>query len=282
MKTSLLCLWVLFTLTVATSYGQALEPLEVARHIFGKTTFTDLKRHSTDEYEGHPNGQDLPPTATTRFLLLGQDNKKAVVAMTIQVDAEQTVDTYLHFRKDTIWKLSAFRALAMTGMIAQAKKELEQMTPAQVEQLIARAAAKKDKKDEMITSRADYEYELGNFSLVLESDDRLIEHFRKHQFEFARLRNLAMAQASHTGADEMRGAPVLVAEQAAYRKLFISSVRTEHATGGERLNFLIGGILDNSVGYFYVTDKQAVPTMSPSDVIMIREIGNGWYLYKTT
>lgn len=237
MKASLLCLWVLFTLPVTTSYGQALEPLEVARQIFGKTTFTDLKRHSTGEYQGHPNGQDLPPSATTRFLLLGQDDEKAVVAMTIQVEAGQTVDTYLHFRKDTLWKLSAFRALAMTGMIAQAKKELEQMTPAQVDKLIARAAAKKDKKEEMITSRADYDYELGNFSLVLESDDHLIAHFRKNQAAFARLRDLALAQASHTGAYEMRGAPVLVAEQAAYRKLFISSIHAEHATGGKRLFF---------------------------------------------
>ncbi|GAB3636119.1 hypothetical protein GCM10027422_17090 [Hymenobacter arcticus] len=282
MKVSLLCLLVLFASTVTTSYGQASEPLEVARQIFGKTKFDAIKRYSTGEYEGRPNGQDLPPGATTRFLLLGQDEKRAVVAMTIQGADGKALDTYLHFKRDTVWKLSAFRALAMTGMIEQAKKELEQMTPAQVDKLIASSAAKKDKKEEVITSRADYEYELGNFSLVLESDDRLIEHFRKNQAEFARLRDLALAQASPTGADEMRGAPVLVTEQAAYRKLFISSIRTEHATGGKRLNFLIGGILDNSVGYFYVTDKQAVPTMNPGDVIMIREIGNGWYLYKTT
>ncbi|RZK42164.1 MAG: hypothetical protein EOO61_05560 [Hymenobacter sp.] len=153
MKASLLCLWVLFTLTVATSYGQALEPLEVARQIFEKTAFIDLKRHSTGEYQGHPNGQDLLPSATTRFLLLGQNNEKAVVAMTIQVEAGQTVDTYLHFRKDTLWKLSAFRALAMTGMIAQAKKELEQMTPAQVDKLIARSAAKQEGRDDYVQGR---------------------------------------------------------------------------------------------------------------------------------
>jgi hypothetical protein len=282
MKVSLLGLSLLFTLTGATSYGQALEPVAIAQQIFGKTPFPALKRYSTGEYQGHPNGQDLPPAATTRFLLLGQDNEKAVVAMTIQGQAGQTIDTYLHFRKDTIWKLSAFRALAMTGMIAQAKKELEQMTPAQVDKLIANSAAKKNKKEEMITSRADYDYELGNFSLVLESDDRLVEHFRKNQAEFARLRDLALAETPNAGLDEYRGAPVATAEQTAYRKLFISSIRAEHATGGKRLNFLIGGILDNSVGYFYVTDKHAVPTMSPGDIIMIREIGNGWYLYKTT
>jgi hypothetical protein len=170
----------------------------------------------------------------------------------------------------------------MTGMIEQAKQELERMTPAQVDALIARAAAKKDKKEEMITSRADYDFELGNFSLVLESDDRLVEHFRKNQAAFAQLRDHALVEVPHAGLDELRDVPVAVAEKVAYRKLFISSVRAEHATTGKRLNFVIGGILDNTVGYFYVTDKQAVPAMGPDNVIMIREIGGGWYLYKTT
>ena len=282
MKASLRCFLVLFTLIVTTSYGQTLEPLEVAQHIFGKTPFVAIKHYSTGEYEGHPNGQDLPPTTTTSFSLLGQDAKRAVVAVTLQGEAGQTLDTYLHFEKDTVWKVCAFRALAMTGMIAQAKKELEQMTPAQIDKLIASSAAKKNKKEEMITSRADYDYELGNFSLVLESDERLVEHFRKNQAEFTRLRDLALAEIPNARLNEYRGAPVAAAQQAAYRKLFVSSIRAEHAESGKRLNFLIGGILDNSVGYFYVTDKQAVPTMSPGDIIMIREIGNGWYLYKTT
>ena len=282
MKALFLYFSLCFLLLIAPSYGQVLEPVSVAKQIFGTSKFASIKHYSTGEYEGRPNGQDLPPGATTRFLLLGQDEKRAVVAMTIQGADGKALDTYLHFERDTVWKLSAFRALAMTGMIEQAKQELERMTPAQIDAQIARAVASKDKKNQLITSRADYNFELGNFSLVLESDDHLIEHFRKNQAAFDHLRDQALAQVPSATSTDFRGTPVATAEQEASRKLFISSVRAEPATGGKRLNFLIGGILDNTVGYYYVTDKQAVPAMNPGNVIMVREIGDGWYLYKTT
>jgi hypothetical protein len=282
MRALLLFTSVLLSLTIISSSGQALEPLALAQRVFAKTPFSTLKHYSTGEYEGRPNGQDLSPDATTSFLLLGQDEKRAVVAMSIQGTDGKSLDTYLHFERDTIWKLSAFRALAMTGMIEQAKQELERMTPAQIDAQIARAAASRDKKNQLITSKADYNFELGNFSLVLESDEHLIEHFRKNQVAFNHLRDQALAQIPSAASTDFRGTPVATAEQEASRKLFISSVRAERATSGKRLNFLIGGILDNTVGYYYVTDKQAVPAMSPGDVIMVREIGDGWYLYKTT
>ena len=174
MKALLLYFSLFFLLLIGPCHGQVLEPIAVAQQIFGKPKFAAIKHYSTGEYEGRPNGQDLPPGATTRFLLLGQDEKRAVVAMTIQGADGKALDTYLHFERDTIWKLSAFRALAMTGMIEQAKQELERMTPAQIDAQIARAAASKDKKNQLITSKADYDFELGNFSLVLESDEHLI------------------------------------------------------------------------------------------------------------
>lgn len=42
------------------------------------------------------------------------------------------------------------------------------------------------------------------------------------------------------------------------------------------------GQLDNSVGFIYVKDKKDLPEMNPGRIIMIREITNGWYIYKTT
>jgi hypothetical protein len=282
MKALLFYFSLFFLLLIVPCSGQVLEPIAVAKQIFGKSKFGAIKHYSTGEYEGRPNGQDLPPGATTGFLLLGQDEKRAVVAMTIQGADGKALDTYLHFERDTVWKLNAFRALAMTGMIEQAKQELERITPAQIDAQIARVAASRDKKNQLITSRADYNFELGNYSLVLESDGHLIEHFRKNQVAFNHLRDQALAQVPSPGSNEVRGTPIITTEQSAYRKIFISSVRAERATSGKRLNFLIGGILDNTVGYYYVTDKQEVPTMSPDDVIMVREIGDGWYLYKTT
>jgi hypothetical protein len=41
-------------------------------------------------------------------------------------------------------------------------------------------------------------------------------------------------------------------------------------------------MLDNTVGYLYVKDKEDLPEMTDRRVIMIREISDGWYIYKTT
>ena len=41
-------------------------------------------------------------------------------------------------------------------------------------------------------------------------------------------------------------------------------------------------MIDNSVGYLYCKNPDDVPLMSDNGYIMIRDLGNGWYLYKTT
>src|SRR5699024_6215070 len=152
----------------ATAFGQTMEPLDLAKRIFGKELFPDIERFITGEYNGSPNGQDLQSGSITRFLLLGQTNDKAVVAMTILDSAGKGLDTYLHFTKDSLWKMYAFRALAMTGMIEQAKNELEKMTVKQVDDLIEISKQAKNKEQTVFSSREDYNFELGNARLVLE------------------------------------------------------------------------------------------------------------------
>ena len=46
--------------------------------------------------------------------------------------------------------------------------------------------------------------------------------------------------------------------------------------------FIIGGIMDNSVGFLFVGDGERPPAISPSDYIWIEPMGGGWYLYRTT
>jgi len=63
-------------------------------------------------------------------------------------------------------------------------------------------------------------------------------------------------------------------------KILISSI------SGNKMNdiidFSIGGMIDNSVGYFYRKDKNKLPAMSDNRYIMIKNLGDGWYLYKMT
>ena len=45
---------------------------------------------------------------------------------------------------------------------------------------------------------------------------------------------------------------------------------------------VIGGILDNSVGFFHAPAGCDPPPMSPHDIILLGALEPGWYLYKTT
>lgn len=134
----------------------------------------------------------------------------------------------------------------------------------------------------MFTSRDDYNFQLGNAKLTLELDDNIAKHFETNQAEFERLKNLALTQLEKEKVDEERSIKLIENLKADYQKLFISSVLTGGYELGNCINFLIGGMVDNSVGYIYVKDKKDLPEMNSDRVIMIKEIGKGWYIYKTT
>jgi len=282
MKTRVTTIFTTLLLTFSAVYGQTYGPLELARKIFGKETLPNIETYISGEYNGKPNGQDLQDGTTTKFALLGQTDRTAVVGMTVLDSLGKGLDAYLHFEKYASWKMTAFRGLAMTGMIEQIKIELEKMTPQQVDETIARS--KNNKKDDfaIFKSREEYNFLLGNAKLTLELDENIIEHFRTHQIEFERLKNLALTELKKINADEERDVKLIENSKADYQKLFISSVSTGSYELGNGVNFLIGGMLDNSVGYFFIKDKKDLPEMNPNGIIMIREIGNGWYIYKTT
>ncbi len=282
MKTRIETILTTLILTVTTVCGQTYEPLDLAKKIFGKDSLPNIDNYIIGEYKGRPNGQDLQKGSTTKFTFLGQTEKTAVVGMTILDSLGKGLDTYLHFEKDTVWKMSAFRSLAMTGIIEQVKNELEKLTPQQVDDIIDESKKKKKDDFSMFTSREDYNFQLGNVKLTLELDDNIAKHFLTNQAEFERLKNLALTQLEKEKADEERSIKLIENLIADYQKLFIASVSTGGYELGNCINFLIGGMVDNSVGYIYVKEKKDLPEMNSDRVIMIREIGNGWYIYKTT
>lgn len=277
-------LFTILALFIATTtYCQTLAPLDIAKRIFNKDTLPDIDNYITGEYKGQPNGQDLAKGVTTKFLVLGQTENKAVIEMTILDTSGNGLDTYLHFVKDTIWKMTAFRALAQTGIIEQEIVELEKMTPQQIDEIITKASKNKNKSDDgMFSSKEDYDFELGNAKLTISLDDNIIKHFLDNKTEFERIKDSVINELTTKKADEEREESLIQNLKSDYKNLFISSVSLGIDQFNNCINFLIGGILDNSVGYLYVKDKKDLPEMNPDRIIMIREIGNGWYIYKTT
>lgn len=54
----------------------------------------------------------------------------------------------------------------------------------------------------------------------------------------------------------------------------------DSTTSNSSIGEMLGEVLDNTVSFFYAKDKKDLPEMNDSQVIMLREIGDGWYLYK--
>ena len=66
-----------------------------------------------------------------------------------------------------------------------------------------------------------------------------------------------------------------------YKSLLINHISTRYNCEN-CFEFIIGGMIDNTVGYIYISKGQSIPKMNPSRLIMLREIGDGWYIFKTT
>ena len=155
MTTRKTILFAILLLIITFCYGQSYEPIDLAKKIFGKDSLVNMENYVTGEYKGIPSGQDLSENVTTKFIILEQTEKTAVINMTILDSLGGGVDTYLFFDKDSIWKMSAFRGLAMTGLIQGMIDEFERLTPKQVDKIIAKSRKKKN-NFYMFTSREDY------------------------------------------------------------------------------------------------------------------------------
>ncbi|MDA3844087.1 MAG: hypothetical protein PF588_06940 [Candidatus Kapabacteria bacterium] len=268
-------------LSVPTAFGQSYEPLDLAKKIFGKDSLANIGNYITGEYTGRPNGQDIAKNMTTKFTLLAKTDKTAVVSMTILDSAKHGFDGYLHFEKDSVWKMSAFRALALTGIIQQMVQELEKLTPEQVDELITESN-QSDNGIEMFASKDEYDFRLGNAKLIIALDDNIAAHFLKNKSKFEMIKDLASKQLEGESRDEEMSIKLVENLINDYQKILISSVSTGGYEFGNCIVFLIGGMVDNTVGYLYVKDEKDLPKMNSDRTIMIRKIADGWYIYKTT
>ncbi|WP_342644760.1 hypothetical protein [Mucilaginibacter sp. CSA2-8R] len=258
--------------------AQPYTPISLTQKIFSADSFPDLKKYCTGEYQGRPNGQDLPPGAKVSCTLLAQNNRTAVVNVNLTNSSGQTYDMYLHLKKDSVWKAAAFRALALTGIIEEINRQLKLLSPKQVDSIIAAPG----KAGKLFKSRAEYEFMLGNTTLTLASDSQLVAHFTKNKATFESLKNDLLKNGILKLDGSAKRTKNPDAMMKSLKDLRLESAFREREEVPHNINFLIGGIIDNSVGYLYIPKEQNVPKMSPGEYIMIRKIVDGWYLYKTT
>jgi len=279
MKSSSIFLGVI-CLSILSCNGQD-DPLTLAKTIFARQKFENINKHVTGEYNGTPNGTDLPNNVNIVFELLDKNDKVAVVAMTIVDSTGKAFDTYLHFVNDNVWKVTAFRALALTGIYGEILSNYDKMTQSQRDSL--------NLVQEKVIELPGYSYKpkpidwtIKNARLVLSSDKDLIDYFKKNEEKFEALKDGLLSKGilqSNKRLEELDGSKLF---QNQIDILLIDNVGRSTFGSPKNLEFVIGGMTDNSVGYLFVKDIRNKPSMTPNEFIMIREIGNGWYLFKTT
>lgn len=275
MKTTLIK--ALLCLIPGLSFAQInYEPLELTKKLLTEDTFENIAEYSTGDFQGHPNKKDLSDDVTLNFRTLFQDDETAVINVTLTNNEHKGVDTYIHFAKENIWKISAFRALAMTGIIEKILNDCEFMTETQIDSLIANGAFK---------SKEDYDYQMKNMRLTIALDDEIIQHFNDNKEKFESLKNELSNYIKLLPTKDLDSSfDINNIFETKLRELSLGkiSLNDYELNCDDCLIFPIGGMLDNVVGYFYLEDKSKLPEMNPSRIIMIREIGNNWYMYKTT
>ncbi|NMM47211.1 hypothetical protein [Marinigracilibium pacificum] len=261
--------------------AQRNTPLDLAKEIFGEDRVYGIDRYTYGEYKGKPNGTHLAKGVVKQFELLNQNELTAVVVMNLTDSTGKfLIDAYLHFRYDDYWKMEAFRTLAGTGVYYEFLDQVEGLNDSQLDSLVTEANLNKSEQDKITID--DIYFDIDNSKLILSSDEVLKRYFQENKSSFMMIRDSVVSGfgSNSYSVDKTRD----ISDQ--YRKdltkLRISSLTIGGYLCETCMFFVIGGNEGNSVGYLYVKSQTDIPIMSPSEFIMIKDLGDGWYLFKTT
>lgn len=256
-----------------------LAPLQIAEQFVAPAGWAPMKDYLCCEVASQAKtqtlGQQIPTPLRRRCELVHQDSATAVVAVELR-DSASRRDVYLHFRRDTTgWKLAAIRTLAMTHLGPPMVALLTGLPPAEV------ASYNRRHPD------AGHAFTVGNLRLWTSADADIAAHFHRHQADFQKLlRRVQAGQffAAAPAPNEPAAETAANADPAVHtllRRLFLGRVTHRGTGGGSGLAFVIGGKTTSTVGLLYQPHPALLPPMSPDGLIVLRPLGQGWYLYKT-
>lgn len=272
-----------YYITVTTGFGQNIEPIELTKMIFYEDTTIDVNIYSIGEFKNNkliPHSRNVLKGVAVDFNLLYHTEKKAIVGMILMDSTGLLGEFYFHLKKDSIWKLEAFRFQG-TDNTTEKLKALENLTSTQKAEIIATEAF----SDSYITafkSLEEYEYLIKKNKLLLASNSVIEQHFFNNEAAFEQLKDLALQQLKEAKLNQEKCDTLIISYTPDYRLLLIHSVYTGHYYWDDIINFSIGDFRDIHVGYMYVEDQKYLPDLDASGIfIMIKEIGNGWFMYRT-
>jgi hypothetical protein len=236
------------SLSRAQSHQQG-TPAWILESFFTQTTFPTPDRFYTGEMrrylENPPMGAYVPPGYSHKIDILLESADSAVYRFTYS-NSERAGDWYAFLvREEEVWKLSAVRTLAIPRFVRELRDSL-------------RAKETRDEKEES---------ELAKMDLMFSPDIELKAYLSDHIASFESI------------ADRL-----IKGESAADLKSESDKLKIDHLSITKEgwVQFIIGGVLDNAVGYVFVPAGKKPPTMSEENFILVERVKDGWFLIKTT
>lgn len=181
-----------------------------------------------------------------------------------------SIDYYFHLRMEgSQWKLAAIRSLA-TPMFAWWFCVTKDPIPAEFAAVV------------------------DNMKLMCLDDAQFVEWFeeRRGAYETLMRRVAESPPAGNYSAGNPDHESGDAGLSAALKSAGASGLSTSYCGGSENdmsadrfkdcVSFPIAGLVDNTVGVLWARSDTFLPTLSPSSIIMLRPLGGGWWMYKTT
>ena len=254
--------------------ADTLSPLQIVENYVSPEGFPGKMKFFCCElynewYADSTLGQQLPKKVLRECKLISQDSAHAVVAVWLH-DSLTSRDVYFFLMKNKNWTVYAIRTLVMSDV---AKKELARLD-----------TIPENQRGKIYTKSHpnSYEFECENLKLWGSSDTALSIYFQNHKKEFLKLQNLMQKKGFYGKND------TLVNDGQTNKKIkkITDKLLIRNIDYDKRyptcVFYIIGGMIDNTVGYMYQPDPKKIPKVMETHYIYLRSVGNGWYVFKTT
>ncbi|MEO5642690.1 MAG: hypothetical protein ABIQ40_18280 [Bacteroidia bacterium] len=255
------------------SPSDTLTPLQVVQRYVSPDGFPNKMKFFCCELYQEWNadstlGQNLPRTVRRTSEVIFEDTAHAMVAVWLH-DSITSLDVYFYLVKTQNWTIYAARSLVMKQSARDALKRLDSIPEKERGEVYGK------------THTHSYTFEVENLRLWDNSDNVLAAHFNSHKKEFQQVQK-RLVKKGYTKADSL----VLNAINDKKIKQLTSKMLIRGFEFDNRypgcIFYLIGGITDNTVGYLYQPDAKKIPRITEKHYIIIKPLGDGWYLFKTT
>jgi len=219
-----------------------------------------------------PDFSDLLSKNTFSFRAFPIDSNYQIINVTARDSLKSGFDFYLHFKKkENNWQLSDVRRLEFATV---AELWMVNYTDQQVDSIVNSSDSQK-----IIRSREQFEAIKDLYGLTMNFDDTIISYFNSNRASFNRLSDSFHAFRKGKGRNIIVAAGTLTSLNK--DNLIITELSELTESTNDIVAFYILNTHHGAVGYLHVQNEyQVSEIMQKKNLFFIREIGNGWYLFK--